>query len=408
MSAEHGNGATPPSLTDSPPLPPGPEPEPPACGSFLPPEDLPLWDEARALRERYWGRKVFLRGIVELSNHCRQNCLYCGLRRDNAALARYRMDLDDVFAAAETVKRLGFGTVVLQAGEDPGLTPRALAGLVMRIKRDLGLAVTLSLGEWEPSVYALWRKSGADRYLLKLETPDESLYARLRPGRTLEERVNALRILADLGYETGSGFITGLPDGTDCPPAGTDGSSGHPETPAVCSDAIHNGTGASFACSTSTPGCSGSAPGYANSLLDAGFDLLATLQPDMVSLGPFVPHPGTPLGNHFPGSAAESLRAMAKARVRIPAAHIPVTSALGLHGDAMRLAALEVGNVLMPSLTPESVRDGYAIYPGKNADERSPEVRAAAFRPLLEGAGFTVSPGSGGAWRLIKRRVSEA
>ena len=319
--------------------------------TFLSPEDSSLWHAACGLRRQYWGSMVFLRGIVEFSNHCRQNCLYCGLRRDNNALSRYRMSADAVHSAACGVKRLGFGTVVLQSGEDPGYSAQEIALMVGRIKQELGLAVTLSLGEWDRECYGLWREAGADRYLLKLETADEILYAHLRPGKKLSQRFACLDTLSKLGYETGSGLITGLPGSSE-------------------DKVLH------------------------------GLETLAERKPDMMSLGPFIPHPETPLGHETAGGISENLRCMAHARIRIPEAHIPVTSALGLYGDDVRLAALEVGNVLMPSLTPETYRESYAIYPGKNRQSLSPEERAAQFGPMLQAGGFTLPAGPGGAWRL--------
>ncbi len=317
----------------------------------MPGLDLDLWEAASRLRRASWGQDVFLRGIVEFSNHCAQNCLYCGLRRHNGALARYRLTEDVVFAAATAVRDLGLGTVVLQSGEDAACCPESIAGLITRIKIELGLAVTLSLGEHPPETYALWRTAGADRYLLKLETLDESLYAALRPGRKLAERLRALETLAELGYETGSGLIAGLPG----------------EKPAA---------------------------------LQRGLEFLAGLGLDMVSISPFVPAPGTPLNADPPCALPDILNAMAAARALMPTAHIPVTSALGLHGDAVRLTALEVGDVLMPSLTPATVRGNYAIYAGKNSDAQDPAARAGAMRQMLLAAGFTLPSGPGSAWRL--------
>lgn len=313
--------------------------------------DDSLWEEAGALRRQYWGQTVFLRGIVEFSNHCKQNCLYCGLRRDNTALVRYRMDSDAVFRSARSVKSLGFGTVVLQSGEDPAWPAEDMADLVRRIKSELQLAVTLSLGEREESDYRLWREAGADRYLLKLETLDPSLYSLLRPGRQLEERLEALQRLQGLGYETGTGLIAGLPG--------------------------ENASG-----------------------LENSIAALAEYAPDMVSISPFTPHPATPFGRHPGFGVPETLHCMALARIHMPESHIPVTSALGLHGDAVRLTALQVGNVLMPSLTPEDLREAYAIYEGKNVQNKMPEVRAAHMRDMLLEAGFTIGSGPGEAWRL--------
>ena len=325
---------------------------------FLQTAALPLgwadvWNTARTLRAKYWENTVYLRGIIEFSNYCRQNCWYCGLRRDNRALFRYRMTPDAIFAAAQAASRLGLGTVVLQAGEDPAFSAVEIATCVARIKKELGLAVTLSVGEHDKAVYALWREAGADRYLLKIESANEANYARLRPGKTLASRLDCLADLAALGYELGTGFITGL-------------------------------------------------PGEAEDDFARGLDLLAELKPDMLSLGPFVPHPETPLRHAPSASATMNLHCLAQARICLPWAHIPVTSALGLYGDNLRLAALEVANVLMPSFTPEEVRQAYSIYPGKNADARGPEQRTADFSTMLVQAGFVLGPGTGGAWRRMK------
>ena len=292
-----------------------------------------------------------MRGIVEFSNYCRQNCLYCGLRKDNTRLVRYRLNPDEIFEQARVIAELGFGTLVLQSGEDPALDPKALAELIRKVKDGLELAVTLSLGERSRPDYSLWRKAGADRYLLKMETFDAKEHAHLRPGKSLAERLRAYEELADLGYETGSGLICGLPG----------------ETP---------------------------------ERLARDTEELAALKPDMLSISPFIPHPDTPLGAHPPLDAEKTLRIMAVARLLTPSAHIPATSALNLHGDAVRLRALKVADVLMSSLTPERVRANYSIYPGKNQSALSPRDRAASLRDGLLTQGFTLPRGPGAAWRL--------
>lgn len=313
-----------------------------------------LWAAARKAREQYWGRDVYLRGIVEFSNHCGQNCLYCGLRRDNRPLPRYALDERAIMSAAAQIRELNIGTVVLQSGEDAACSAAEVAGLISRIKTELGLAVTLSLGERPEQDYALWREHGADRYLLKLETVDRKLYARLRPGRNFAERLERLEIMRALGYETGSGLIVGL-------------------------------------------------PGEEAGLVEEGLELLRGLSLDMVSISPFVPAPGTPLAAAAPCGLETILRVMAQTRLLMPEAHIPVTSALGLRGDAVRHLALEVGNVLMPSLTPEAVRGSYAIYAGKNQDGPDPKARAARLISNLRAAGFKLPPGPGSAWRLRRK-----
>lgn len=312
-------------------------------------EDRALWDRACALRRRYWGRDVFLRGIVEFSSYCEQNCLYCGLRKDNTELARYRLGYDEIFAAAKDVRDLGIGTVVLQSGEDPEYDGEGVAELIRRIKRELGLAVTLSLGERCPEDYALWREAGADRYLLKMETFRPEDYHALRGGKAIESRIAAYETLRSLGYECGNGIILGLPGET------------------------------------------------AENLQDE-FAALAALRPEMLAVSPFTPHPQTPLIVQPAPDLPSIFRAMAMARISVPTAHIPATSALGLLGNDVRLKALEVADVLMPSLTPETVREAYAIYPGKNSSAESPVERARAIQNMLRNAGFTLPSGPGGAW----------
>lgn len=313
--------------------------------------DAALWQKAVALRQQTWGNAVFLRGIVEFSNHCEQNCLYCGLRRDNLRVRRYRMDAAQIMQAAKQVRDLGIGTLVLQSGEDRHYSGNAVARLVERVSTELGLAVTLSLGERSRQDFAAWRTAGAARYLLKAETFDEQVYARLRPGKTLAQRLRAYEQLAGLGYECGSGLIGGLPG------------------------------------ETVEQNC-------------RNLEQLAALQADMLSISPFIPHPDTPLKCQPAQTTENSLRLMALARVLVPRAHMPVTSALGLQGDAVRLKALEIADVLMPSLTPQTVRGDYAIYPGKNASDQMPPERARAMQSMLRSHGFCLPAGPGGAWRL--------
>lgn len=317
-------------------------------------KDGEVWERARLLREKYWERKVYLRGVIEFSNYCCQNCLYCGLRRDNKEIRRYRLSVDEILDAARQIKDLGYGTAVLVSGEDPGYSYEDIALAIRRLKNELGLAVTLSLGERSAKTYADWLQAGADRYLLKLETLDPDKYVRLRPGRRLEERLNALNILRDLGYELGSGFITGL-------------------------------------------------PGEDEDIVRQGLECLASLKPDIVSLSPFTPHPATPLKDSPQGEIASNLLLMAEARILMPYAHIPVSSLLELYGQKTRLAALEVGNTLMPSLASESFQSSYESGSAKNGSTETPEQRARSFRRQLLAAGFELPSGPGSSWRLCKQ-----
>lgn len=273
-------------------------------------------EQADEVRREWVGDAIHLRGIIEFSNHCTQDCAYCGLNRRNTGLKRYRMTPEDIVATAQKAKQTGFPTVVLQSGEDPFYSAELLADIVKEIKR-LGMAVTLSVGERPTRDYQLWREAGADRYLLKFETSNPWLYARLRPGNSLENRLRCLRDLRGLGYQVGSGNIVGLP----------------------CQD-----TGV-----------------LAEDLL-----LMRDLQLDMAGIGPFIPHPGTALAGHPAPDAGLSLKVLALARLVIPWAHLPATTALGcLNPEGYRLGLEWGANVLMASLTPAVYRKHYEIYPQK-------------------------------------------
>lgn len=238
-----------------------------------------LAERADAVRRQSRGEVVHVRGIVEFSNHCIRNCAYCGLRRDNAGLRRYRLTQQEILTAAGHAAEAGADTVVLQSGDDYGMTPTELAHIVEAVKTELGLAVTLSVGERPAADYALWRSAGADRFLMKHETADAALYARLHPGKTLAQRLDALRRLRDAGYEVGSGFIVGLPGQ-------------RPET--LADDVL----------------------------------LVCELEADMCGAGPFVPNGATPLAGTPHGPVELTLRCMAALRIARPTLNLPATTAL--------------------------------------------------------------------------------
>ena len=354
---------------------------------------MALWAEAHGARMDAVGHCVHLRAIVEFSNYCRQDCLYCGLRRSNAKVARYRMDPDEIVRAAVVAWRVHkFGTFVLQSGEDPGYPPYGLARAIRGIKESTNAAVTLSVGEAPDRYYRVWREAGADRFLLKFETSDPDLFAMLKPTTTLAARMNRLRRLREMGYQVGSGIILGLP--------GQDRMS-------VARDLI----------------------------------LCGEEDYEMVSIGPFVPHPDTPLGqparNRGQTQAAatvlpsartpdvrSTLNTIAVARLLTPMAHIPATTALGVvgrldcgwrgqaagylttmgaicgdlqyFGDARYLALLAGANVLMLDVTPWKYRGLYEIYPGKpgvDGDELADSVNSAIRE--ISRLGMSVCPGTG-------------
>lgn len=303
------------------------------------PDASALFAEARAVRARTKGDGVFLRGLIELSSVCDRDCLYCGMRHSNQSARRYALRDDEILACARLARDLRFGTVVLQAGECPSLWTRdRVAALVRRIKGETGQRVTLSLGERSEADTAAWREAGADRYLLRFETTDRALFAHIHPGAPLtgaHPRLDQLRRMKAQGYEIGAGMMLGLPGQT---------------LESVVEDLL----------------------------------TLRDLAVDMVGLGPYLSHPQTPLGqestpSEVPVSADFTCRCYALARLLLPAANIPSTTALSTldpaHGRHM---GFEAGaNVFMPNLTPAAYRDGYQIYPDKicvvapEADARS-------------------------------------
>ncbi len=285
-----------------------------------------LWRQADEARRSTVGADVHLRGLLEISNHCVRGCLYCGISTCNPTVDRYRMRPDEIVEVARRARDLGLGTVVLQSGDDPALTGDAVSALVRAVKRATGLAVTLSLGERSADDLAAWRSAGADRYLLRFETSDADLFRRIHPGGG--SRIGTLRILRELGYEVGSGVMTGIP-------------------------------GQSIA-------------SLADDLL-----LFRELDLDMIGIGPYIAHPATPAGrgelaalprgDQAPDDEATTLKMVALARLLCPEANIPATTALA---TVDRTAGRELGlargaNVVMPNLTPQVYRRRYEIYPDK-------------------------------------------
>ncbi len=286
-----------------------------------------LFAEARRVRQETKGSAVFLRGLIELSSICDRNCNYCGMRHDNPKVYRYAMTDDEILACAQLAAKLNFGTVVLQAGECERLwTRERVTCLIQRIKAETGQKITLSLGERSEADTAAWKAAGADRYLLRFETTDQTLFHAIHPGSTTtteHPRIQQLKWMKAQGYEIGSGIMLGIPGQT------------------------------------------------LDSVVD---DLLMfkTLALDMVGLGPYIQHPDTPLGqsdqpSEVPVSVDFTCRCYALTRLLLPHANIPSTTALStldpIHG---RTAGLSSGaNVFMPNLTPAAYRDGYQIYPDK-------------------------------------------
>ncbi|KYO64607.1 [FeFe] hydrogenase H-cluster radical SAM maturase HydE [Thermovenabulum gondwanense] len=277
-----------------------------------------LYQKADKIRKKYVGDEVHLRGLIEFSNYCRNNCLYCGIRRDNKKVRRYRMEIDEIFETVSLASRLGYKTVVLQSGEDMYYTLDKLTELIKRIKNDMDIAITLSIGERSYEEYEKLYEAGADRYLMRFETSNPELYAKLHPDSSFENRINILKWLKQIGYQTGSGVMIGLPGQT---------------------------------------------------IEDLAEDILMfkKLDLDMIGVGPYICHPDTPLAGNPGGTAEMTLKVIALTRIVTKNTHIPATTALAtLRPEDGREKALMAGaNVIMPNVTPLKYREHYTLYPNK-------------------------------------------
>jgi biotin synthase len=322
-----------------------------------------LWRAADRVRRERVGDEVHLRGLIEVSSYCRRGCGYCGLRAGRH-IARYRMTEDEVMASARLAVRLEYGTVVLQSGEDPGLTVEWVERLVRRLKAETPLAVALSLGERRVAELERWRAAGADRYLLKHETSDDALFGRIHPNCGDEEmhRLELLRRLKTLGFEVGSGVMVGI-------------------------------------------------PGQSFESLARDIELFRELDLEMIGCGPFVPHPETPLGQmtndearttklggQVPNTDVMTTKVMALVRLACPDANIPTTTALATvnpeHGREVGLT--RGANVWMPNLTPPRYRALYDIYPGKAKAPDTAEEYHESLLKVLESIGRRPGKGPGG------------
>ena len=324
-----------------------------------------LWRAADETRRSRVGDAVHLRGLVEISNHCSRQCGYCGLRAGNRALGRYRMDAGEIFASALQAVKFGYGTVVLQAGEDYGITAAWMAEVVRRIKSETPLAVTLSLGERTDAELAAWREAGANRYLLRFETSDRALFDAIHPplGNRPCDRIKILRRLQALGYEAGSGIMVGIPGQT-----------------------------------------------YASVADDIA--LFGELDLDMIGIGPFIPHQHTPLGSgelkpfaapdhQVPNSELMVYKAVALTRLVRPDANIPSTTALATINkrNGRELGLQRGANVLMPNLTPVKYRQLYQIYPDKACIEETGSACNGCLRTRISRIGRQIARGQGGRKR---------
>ncbi len=310
-----------------------------------------LFYEADKVRRRSYGTDVYIRGLIEISNFCKNDCLYCGIRRSNANVSRYRLSQEEILTCCGQGYGLGFRTFVLQGGEDACHTTRWVEKMVSDIKeRYPDCAVTLSLGERPHEDYEIWYQAGADRYLLRHETAARSHYEKLHPPeQTYLRRMECLRDLKRTGYQTGAGFMVG-------------------------------------------------SPGQGTEALIADMRFLQAFQPHMVGIGPFIPHRDTPFAGDAPGSLTQTLTMVALTRLALPDALIPATTALGtIHPQGRELGLKAGANVVMPNLSPPKVRGQYSLYDNKAYAGQEAAEGLAALKESVARAGYRVVVDKGDA-----------
>ena len=303
-----------------------------------------LFAEACRVRDKVYGRKVFMRGLIEISNHCKNDCLYCGIRRSNLSVKRYRLSKEQILDCCRTGRELGFRTFVLQGGEDAWFTDDIVCDIVRDIKRQFpDCAITLSLGERGYDSFRRLREAGADRYLLRHETADATHYSYLHPAdMSFEHRMQCLRDLRSLGFQVGAGFMVG-------------------------------------------------SPGQTLDTLMKDLAFIADFRPEMVGIGPFIPAADTPFENQVAGSVDMTIRLLAIIRLLHPSVLLPATSALGtMHPKGRERAIMAGANVVMPNLSPQDTRALYSIYNNKLATGSEAAESAADIRLRLHAIGMEV------------------
>lgn len=278
-----------------------------------------LFPKADAVRRANYGTDVYVRGLIEFTNYCKNDCYYCGIRRSNKKASRYRLTEEEILNCCQEGYHLGFRTFVLQGGEDPFYTPERIENLVHAIKTKYpDCAITLSVGEHDKATYQRWFDAGAERYLLRHETADDAHYLTLHPiALSLEHRKQCLWDLKEIGYQVGCGFMVG-------------------------------------------------SPGQTSATLAKDLLFIHELQPEMVGIGPFIPQKDTPFGKEPPGTLEQTLFLLGIIRLMLPQVLLPATTALGTIHPKGREKGIKAGaNVCMPNLSPVAVRKKYALYDNK-------------------------------------------
>lgn len=312
---------------------------------------------ARDITTQHFGRQIYFRGIIEFSNICKNDCLYCGIRRSNGNVARYRLSEEDILLCCAEGYQLGYRTFVLQSGEDGYFTDERLCALVQKIRAGFpDCAITLSVGERSRESYEALFRAGANRFLLRHETADREHYASLHPAEmSFSHRMQCLRDLKDIGYQVGCGMMVGSPH----------------QTPAH---------------------------------LARDMEFMGQFQPAMVGMGPFIPHGDTPFREAPAGSSELTLFLLSLTRIMLPTVLLPSTTALGsVSEEGRKLGVLHGCNVVMPNLSPASVRKQYMLYNNKAGVNQDAAAGLALLKRQMEDIGYTVVTGRGDHTDFIRQ-----
>lgn len=312
--------------------------------SDSPDVQMKLAEEADAVRREMYGDEVYVRGLIEFSNYCKNNCFYCGIRGGNEKAQRYRLSKEEILACCHEGYALGFRTFVLQSGEDLYYTDERICEIVSEIRTQYpDCAITLSIGEKSRESYKAYFEAGADRYLLRHETADEEHYRRLHPASmSLENRKRCLYDLKEIGYQTGSGFMVGSPFQT-----------------------------------TET--------------LIADLHFLQELEPDMIGIGPYINHADTPFSGYENGSFSQTLKLISILRLMFPYVLLPATTALGtIHPQGREMGLKAGANVVMPNLSPVKVRKLYDLYENKICTGEEAAQCRGCLEKRVEAAGYRI------------------
>ena len=319
-----------------------------------------LFERAREVRHAHYGKNVYIRGLIEFSNYCKNDCYYCGIRKSNRCLSRYRLTKEEILSCCQNGYELGFRTFVLQGGEDLWFNRERMTELIRSIRREFpDCAITLSVGEREKDEYQAYFDAGADRFLLRHETANEGHYRYLHPEElSLSHRKECLWNLRHIGYQVGSGIMVGSPA---------------QKTEHLAEDML----------------------------------FLQELQPHMVGIGPFIPHKDTPFREETAGTLELTLFLLGLVRLMLPKTLIPATTALNtIHSDGRKMGILAGANVVMPNLSPKENRKLYSLYDNKRCMGDEAAEGLALLRAEMEEIGYTVVTARGDALMQTEKEGS--